>query len=95
MRESREPDYRMVEPVSNAEKSVRPSLAASGQLKAPKGKFRLIGVDTFEAPDADFLVGDFTDKKEAITEAEKRAGRMRPMYVYDSDGKLIFNAGRP
>lgn len=33
--------------------------------KAPAGKFRLLGVDTFEGPSADFLVGDFNDKSEA------------------------------
>jgi hypothetical protein len=58
--------------------------------KAPAGKFRLLGVDTFEGPGADFLVGDFNDKDEAITEAVKRTRDMVPYYVYDDTGKLLF-----
>jgi hypothetical protein len=65
------------------------------RLVAPIGKFRLIGVDTFEGPFADFIVGDFTSKDDAIREAAKRARKMNPMYVYDDAGTLLFSAGEP
>lgn len=78
---------------------VRPrndSMAARGELRAPRaGWFRVVGVDTFEAPDADFHIGDFADRGEAIAEATARAGVMRPVYVYDESGDLIFSAGEP
>jgi hypothetical protein len=62
---------------------------------APTGKFRVIGVDTFEGPAADFLIGDFNDKDQAIAEATARAKPMVPFYVYDDAGKLLFSAGKP
>lgn len=71
------------------------SLAGRGQLIAPRGKFRLIGVDTFEGPFADFLVGDFDNRDDAIAEATARGKAMTPMYLYDDAGKLVFSAGKP
>ena len=72
------------------------SMAGRGELKAPHaGWFRVVGVDTFEASDADFHIGDFADRGEAIAEATARAGVMCPVYVYDERGELIFNAGEP
>lgn len=68
------------------------SYVLSGNRAAPVGKFRLLGVDTFEGPAADFLVGDFNNRAEAIAEATKRAGPMKPMYVYGDDGALVFSA---
>jgi 5-methylcytosine-specific restriction endonuclease McrA len=58
--------------------------------KAPAGKFRLLGVDTFYGPGADFLVGDFSYRTEAITEATRRASDMKPFYVYDDAGHLLY-----
>lgn len=68
------------------------SLASEGKLIAPNGKFRVIGVDTFEDPDdADFLIGDF-DKETAIQTAKDKANpaKMFMVYVYDDEGKLIW-----
>jgi hypothetical protein len=73
----------------------RDSYAKRGALIAPTGKFRVIGVDTFEGPDADFLIGDFITVAEAIRAAKPRAGDMKPVYVYDDRGKLLFSAGKP
>ena len=41
------------------------SLASEGKLKAPKGKFRVVGVDTFAGPTDDYLIGDFDTVEEA------------------------------
>ena len=67
----------------------------NNELKAPPGKFRVIGVDTFEGPLEDYLIGDFEDKDVAIKTATNKAGDMNPCYVYDDQGKRIFGAGRP
>jgi hypothetical protein len=71
------------------------SLAGRGQLIAPSGRFRLVGVDTFRGPFCDFLAGDFDNREDAIAEATARAGRLQPFYVYDDTGKLVFSVGRP
>jgi len=62
-------------------------------LKAPKGMYRVIGVDTFEGPFADYLVGDFTSIDEAKKRACQGAGEMNPRYVYDDSGRLAFEVG--
>jgi hypothetical protein len=71
------------------------SLAARGKLIAPSNRFRLVGVDTFSGPFDDFLVGDYEDKDDAIREASARGGKMKPYYVYDDAGTLVFSAGKP
>jgi len=62
-------------------------------LRAPTGKFRVVGVDTFEGPTADYLIGDFPSLEEAQASATKHGGDMNPVYVYDSSGKMLFQAG--
>lgn len=69
------------------------SLAAAGRLKAPHGKFRVVGVDTFEGPTADYLVGDFGTSAEAIQVAHKNGGEMNICYVYDDTGEIVFTQG--
>lgn len=64
-------------------------MESQNELKAPQGKYRVIGVDTFESMDADYLIGDFESKEEALKVAEKRGGEMNPTYVYDDTGKEI------
>lgn len=73
----------------------RDSYAMWGALIAPTGRFRVIGVDTFEGPDADFLIGDFSTEADAIGTAKKRADNMKPVYVHDDKGELRFSAGKP
>lgn len=64
-------------------------------LKAPIGKYRVVGVDTFEGPCAEYLIGDFDTELEAKEMAVKRGGIMNPVYVYDDGGKNLFSAGCP
>ena len=63
------------------------------RLTAPKGKFRVIGVDTFEGPRADYLIDDFDKLKDAIEEARGHAGSMNPCYVYDDRGRGMWSGG--
>ena len=62
-----------------------------GGLIAPKGKFRIIGVDTFDG--GDWIVGEYDTLEEAINIANKKGGTMTMMYVYDDRGKLHHSAG--
>lgn len=60
-------------------------------LKAPSGKYRVIGVYTFDG--TDWIEGDFDTEKEAIKCAKKIGGEMLKMHVYDDKGTHIFDAG--
>lgn len=59
--------------------------------KAPKGKTRVVGVDTFSHED--WLEGDFDTVEEAKKHAASRGGTMLKMHVYDDTGKHLFDAG--
>lgn len=61
------------------------------QLKSDKGKFRVVGVDTFDG--GDWVVGDYDTKEEALAIARAKGGQMTMMYVYDSAGNRIGSAG--
>jgi hypothetical protein len=61
------------------------------ELKAPTGKFRVIGVDTFDG--TDWVYGDFNTKEEAIELANKKGRIMLKTHVYDDQGKHIHEAG--
>lgn len=61
------------------------------ELKAPKGKFRVIGVDTFSHED--WIQGDYNSKTEAISVADEKGGTMLKMHVYDDKGKHLHDAG--
>jgi hypothetical protein len=55
--------------------------------KAPKGLFRVMGMDTYPLLAEEYLVGDFSD----LASAKKAAKRLlnRPMYeiyIYDDTG---------
>jgi hypothetical protein len=52
------------------------SMARRGELRAPKGWFRVVGVDTFEGPLADYHIGDFSDREDAI-QHDRRARKKR------------------
>jgi len=66
------------------------SLASEGKLIAPSGKFRVIGVDTFEGPDADYLIEDADTLADAKKLADANAASMNPTYVYDDKGEHIY-----
>ena len=69
------------------------SLASEGKLKAPKGKFRVVAVDTFAGPTEDYLIGDYNSVVEAKKVCAEPSGQMNPCYVYDDSGKLLHEAG--
>lgn len=62
------------------------------ELKAPKGKIRVVGVDLFSHED--YVVGDFRGRKKAfaVTDEHNR-GRQGSMddvyYAYDDKGNYI------
>lgn len=58
---------------------------------APKGKFRVIGVDTFDG--TDWVVGDFNTLKKAKKVAEEKSGKMTMMHVYDDQENHLHRAG--
>ncbi len=60
-------------------------------LKAPKGKFRVIGVDTFDG--GDWIEGDFDSKKEAFERANSKGGTMLKTHVYDDKGNHLHQSG--
>jgi len=62
------------------------------ELRAPKGKIRVVGVDLFSHED--YLVGDYGSSETAFQIADehnkKRAGSMDDVYyVYDDEGNYI------
>lgn len=61
------------------------------ELKAPFGKFRVIGVDTFDY--TDWIYGDYDTIEEAKQKAEDEGGIMLKTHVYDDAGKHVFEAG--
>jgi hypothetical protein len=61
------------------------------EFKAPKGKYRVIGVDTFAHED--WVQEDGTDKQSAIRIANEKGGNMQKMHVYDDQGNHIHEAG--
>jgi len=65
------------------------------EQKAPPGKFRVLGVDTFSGPFEDYLIADCDSKETAIALAKKHGGSMNPTYVYDWEGDMLFTAGKP
>ncbi len=58
---------------------------------APKGKFRVICVDTFDG--GDWVSGDFDTKETARTHAMAKGGPMLRAYVYDDTGNTLSSAG--
>lgn len=66
------------------------SLALSGNLEAPSGKFRVVAVDRLRGLGKDRLVGDYPTLQEAREAAEQHAGVMQPCYVYDDEGRLVY-----
>lgn len=58
---------------------------------APKGQFRVIGVDTFDG--GDWHEGDYGSRQEAVKVARAKGGEMTKMYVYDDAGNYVSQAG--
>lgn len=62
-------------------------------FKAPKNKFRVIGVDTFDMDGSDWIEGDFDTRQQAIECANKKGGTMLKTHVYDDKGNHIHEGG--
>lgn len=60
-------------------------------FKAPKGKFRIIGVDTFDG--TDWIEGDFDTKEIALATVKSKGGTMLKMHAYDDQGNHIGEGG--
>jgi len=60
-------------------------------FKAPKGKFRVVGVDTFDG--GDWIEGDFKSKEQAIKCANSKGGEMLKTHIYDDKGNHVGEAG--
>ena len=69
-------------------------------LKAPKGKFRIIGIDKFEIPgEGHWVVGDYDTREEALKIARYRTRNASKdatdpsiatvFYVYDENGGYL------
>jgi hypothetical protein len=65
----------------------------STDLIAPKGKYRVVAVETLKGPLEDYLVGDYASQEEAVAKAESMGDKFEPAYVYDDKGVLIHQAG--
>ena len=63
----------------------------AAEQKAPKGKFRVIGVDTFDG--TDWVIDDVNTVEMAIKVADGKGGTMLKTHVYDDKGKHIHSAG--
>lgn len=61
------------------------------ELKAPAGKYRVIGVDTFDG--TDWVSGDYDTLDQAKQNAKDEGGTMLKTHVYDDTGKHVFEAG--
>lgn len=61
--------------------------------KAPEGKFRVVGVDTFD--DSNWLEGDFDtlDKAKSYALDKMKGEQMLKMHVYDDTGSHRYEAG--
>ena len=59
--------------------------------QAPKGKYRVVGVDTFDG--GDWHKGDYATLAAAKKVADKHGAQMTIYYVYDSKGCCVHRAG--
>jgi len=61
------------------------------ERRAPKGKFRIIGVDTYDG--TDWVYDDLDDLESAKDFADKKGGEMLKTHVYDDNGDNKYSAG--
>ncbi len=61
------------------------------EMIAPKGKFRVIGVDTFDG--TDWIEGDYDTKPEALKIAKEKGGTMLKTHIYDDEGTHVGDHG--
>lgn len=68
---------------------------ASGRIApATAGKFRVVGVDTFDRdPDSHWVYGEYDTLDEAIACANAHGAPMLKTHVYDDQGRHLHDAG--
>ena len=59
--------------------------------KAPEGKFRVVGVDTFDG--TDWVQGDRDTLEKAKELADEKGSAMTKMHVYNDQGEHLYDAG--
>lgn len=62
------------------------------QLRAPPGKFRVVGVDTFDR--TNWVHGDYDSKEAALAAARSLGGEMLKAHTYDDAGRHLEDFGR-
>ena len=67
--------------------------ASREELQAPKGKFRVIGVDVNEGATGNYHLGDFETLELADELATGKATIGNPIYIYNDRGQLIVRYG--
>ncbi len=67
--------------------------ASAEELRAPSGKFRVIGVDLKTAATANYFLGDFETLAVAEKVAQEKACVGNPVYVYDDQSALVVRFG--
>ena len=60
--------------------------------RAPKGKYRVICVDTFDG--GDWIDGDYDSKAAALKAASEKGGEMLKVHIYDDQGLHVGEGGR-
>jgi hypothetical protein len=71
--------------------AMRHSKEEKRKLKAPPGKFRVIGDDLRDGHS--FMVGDFDALETAEQRAKERGGVGTPTHVYNDRGELVVRYG--
>lgn len=61
------------------------------ELKAPQGKFRVVGVDTFS--NEDWIIKDCDTLDQAIAVANENGGTMLKTHVYNDQSQHLHEAG--
>lgn len=67
--------------------------SASLELIAPKGKFRVLGVNVGAESAAVYVIGDFGSIIAAEQAAAQKAGFGGPVFVYNDQARLITRYG--
>lgn len=67
--------------------------ASREELQAPKGKFRVIGVDVNEGATGIYQLGDFETLELAEKLATEKATIGNPIYIYNDRSQLIVRYG--
>ena len=62
-------------------------------LKAPKGKYRVVLVDTFDGGDCILGHRKHLDKAIELADEHGKGKQMTKVYVYDDKGNMVYSTG--